>query len=72
MDNVPSELEPLIAALNGMLGGLERSFQRLSQFTADLAHDMRTPIANMRGATEVALARPRSTDEYQMLLASNM
>ncbi|KIG02962.1 heavy metal sensor histidine kinase [Caballeronia concitans] len=72
MDNVPSELEPLIAALNGMLAGLERSFQRMSQFTADLAHDMRTPIANMRGATEVALARPRSTDEYQTLLASNL
>ncbi|WP_277185726.1 heavy metal sensor histidine kinase [Caballeronia sp. BR00000012568055] len=72
MDNVPTELEPLIASLNGMLAGLERSFQRLSQFTADLAHDMRTPLANMRGATEVALARPRSTDEYQTLLASNL
>jgi two-component system, OmpR family, heavy metal sensor histidine kinase CusS len=72
MNNVPSELEPLIASLNGMLAGLERSFQRLSQFTADLAHDMRTPLANMRGATEVALARPRSTDEYQTLLASNL
>lgn len=72
IDNVPSELQPLIVALNGMLAGLERSFQRMSQFTADLAHDMRTPIANMRGATEVALARPRSTDEYQMLLASNL
>jgi two-component system, OmpR family, heavy metal sensor histidine kinase CusS len=71
-ENVPSELEPLIASLNGMLAGLERSFQRLSQFTADLAHDMRTPLANMRGATEVALARPRSTDEYQTLLASNL
>jgi two-component system, OmpR family, heavy metal sensor histidine kinase CusS len=72
MKNVPSELDPLIASLNAMLAGLERSFQRLSQFTADLAHDMRTPLANMRGATEVALARPRSTDEYQTLLASNL
>jgi two-component system heavy metal sensor histidine kinase CusS len=69
---VPSELEPLVMSLNSMLTGLERSFQRLSQFTADLAHDMRTPLANMRGATEVALARPRSGDEYQTLLASNL
>ncbi|SAK56711.1 heavy metal sensor signal transduction histidine kinase [Caballeronia arationis] len=72
VEGVPSELEPLIVSINGMLAGLERSFQRLSQFTADLAHDMRTPLANMRGATEVALARPRSVDEYQALLASNL
>jgi two-component system heavy metal sensor histidine kinase CusS len=69
---VPTELEPLVISLNSMLTGLERSFQRLSQFTADLAHDMRTPLANVRGATEVALARPRSGDEYQALLASNL
>jgi two-component system, OmpR family, heavy metal sensor histidine kinase CusS len=72
MEKVPRELEPLIVSLNGMFAGLETSFQKLSQFTADLAHDMRTPLANMRGATEVALARPRSTDEYQTLLASNL
>ncbi|VXC95092.1 Sensor protein [Burkholderia sp. 8Y] len=72
MDRVPTELEPLIAAFNAMLAGLEDSFQRLSQYTADLAHDMRTPLANMRGATEVALARARSPDEYQALLASNL
>lgn len=69
---VPRELEALVASLNAMLARLQGGFQRLSQFTADLAHDMRTPLANMRGATEVALARPRSTDEYQALLASNL
>lgn len=71
-DHVPQELQALVSSLNAMLGGLERSFQRLSQFTADLAHDMRTPLGNLRGATEVALARPRSADEYQALLASNL
>jgi two-component system heavy metal sensor histidine kinase CusS len=70
--DVPQELQALMASLNGMLGGLERSFQRLSQFTADLAHDMRTPLGNLRGATEVALARPRSAEEYQGVLASNL
>ncbi|MFM0126208.1 histidine kinase dimerization/phospho-acceptor domain-containing protein, partial [Paraburkholderia sp. RL18-101-BIB-B] len=39
---------------------------------ADLAHDMRTLLSNMRGAAEVALARPRSVDEYETLLASNL
>ena len=70
--NVPRELAALIDALNSMLARLELGFQRLSQFTADLAHDLRTPLGNMRGASEVALARLRSTDEYQALLVSNI
>jgi two-component system heavy metal sensor histidine kinase CusS len=69
---VPSELETLVNALNAMLERVDRGFQHLSRFTADLAHDMRTPLGNMRGATEVALARPRSTEEYESLLASNL
>jgi two-component system heavy metal sensor histidine kinase CusS len=72
IDRLPRELNPLVASINGMLAGLERSFQHLSQFTADLAHDMRTPLANMRGSTEVALARTRSAEEYQTLLGSNL
>ncbi|TDY21821.1 two-component system heavy metal sensor histidine kinase CusS [Paraburkholderia sp. BL6665CI2N2] len=69
---VPSELEALVASLNAMLERVEHGFQRLSRFTADLAHDMRTPLSNMRGAAEVALARPRSVDDYETLLASNL
>ncbi|KAA1013761.1 heavy metal sensor histidine kinase [Paraburkholderia panacisoli] len=69
---VPSELVALVASLNAMLERVDQGFQRLSRFTADLAHDMRTPLANMRGAAEVALARPRSVDEYEALLASNL
>ncbi|MFM0641435.1 heavy metal sensor histidine kinase [Paraburkholderia metrosideri] len=69
---VPSELETLVASLNAMLERVDLGFQRLSRFTADLAHDMRTPLANMRGAAEVALARPRSADEYESVLASNL
>ena len=69
---VPSELEALVNALNAMLERVDRGFQHLSRFTADLAHDMRTPLSNMRGAAEVALARPRATEEYESLLASNL
>jgi two-component system heavy metal sensor histidine kinase CusS len=47
-------------------------FDRLWQFTTDLAHDLRPPIGNMRGASEVALTRTRSRSEYQALLASNI
>jgi two-component system heavy metal sensor histidine kinase CusS len=71
-DGAPNELAALIASLNAMLDRLHGGFERMSQYTADLAHDMRTPLGNMRGATEVALARPRSTEEYESLLASNL
>jgi two-component system heavy metal sensor histidine kinase CusS len=69
---VPGELDALVHSFNAMLARLQAGFERLSQFIADLAHDLRTPIANMRGASEVALSRTRSTDEYEALLASNL
>ena len=69
---VPSELVPMVQSFNAMLERLQNSIARLSQFTADLAHDLRTPVSNMRGASEVALARTRSPEEYQALLASNL
>jgi two-component system heavy metal sensor histidine kinase CusS len=72
VDNVPRELAALVASLNRMLERLHDGFQRLSQYTADLAHDMRTPLGNLRGATEVVLARPHAVDEYQAVLASNL
>ncbi|XUW93376.1 heavy metal sensor histidine kinase (plasmid) [Burkholderia sp. M6-3] len=71
-DGAPNELAALIASLNAMLDRLHGGFERMSQYTADLAHDMRTPLGNLRGSTEVALARPRSADEYQSVLASNL
>ncbi|WP_186237421.1 heavy metal sensor histidine kinase [Burkholderia gladioli] len=69
---VPRELAPLVEAVNAMLARLQRGFRQLSQFSADLAHDLRTPLNNMRGATEVALGRPRTATEYEALLESNL
>jgi two-component system heavy metal sensor histidine kinase CusS len=68
----PRELQPLAVAFDGMLERLEDSFTRLSQFSADIAHELRTPIANIRGEAEVALARPRSPAEYQEVMESNI
>ena len=70
--NVPPELAELVTSFNAMLGRLEESFQRLSDFSADLAHELRTPIHTLRMQTEVSLAKPRSDDEYRDLLASNL
>lgn len=69
---VPPELAELVAAFNAMLGRLEESFQRLSDFSADLAHELRTPLHTLRMQTEVSLGKPRSADEYRELLASNL
>lgn len=68
----PRELQPLAAAFDDMLDRLEDSFTRLSQFSADIAHELRTPIANIRGEAEVALTRPRSPNEYREVIESNV
>jgi two-component system heavy metal sensor histidine kinase CusS len=64
------ELASLARTFNEMLDRLEESFQRISQFSADIAHDLRTPVNNIRGETEVALARARSVEEYRDVLGS--
>ena len=66
----PFELAALAATFNKMLDGLEDSFERISRFSADIAHDLRTPVNNIRGEAEVALARARSGDEYRDALGS--
>lgn len=68
----PSELQPLASAFDAMLQRLESSFTRLSQFSADLAHELRTPISNMLGEAQVALTRSRSADEYRAVLESQV
>ncbi len=69
-EGYPSELASLAATFNKMLDGLEESFERISRFSADIAHDLRTPVNNIRGEAEVALARARRVDEYREVLGS--
>jgi two-component system, OmpR family, heavy metal sensor histidine kinase CusS len=64
----PSELTALAEAFDQMLGRLEQSFDRLSRFSADLAHELRTPIQNLRGEAEVALTRTRTATEYREVI----
>ncbi|WP_341958857.1 heavy metal sensor histidine kinase [Pseudomonas sp. RC10] len=70
--DTPVELQQLSDAYNGMLDRLADGYQRLTQFSADLAHEIRTPVGSLMGHCQVALRQPRSADEYQMLLASNL
>lgn len=67
---LPAEVKRLTETFNGMLARLEDAFTRLSRFSADIAHELRTPVNVLRGEVEVALGRPRSGDEYQDVLGS--
>ncbi|MEM6161320.1 heavy metal sensor histidine kinase [Erwinia sp. P6884] len=67
----PAELQPLVAAFNQMLSRLEMGYQQLSQVSADMAHELRTPVGTLIGQTEVALSQTRSVSDYQALLGSN-
>jgi len=69
-EGYPVELASLADTFNKMLDGLEESFERISRFSADIAHDLRTPVNNIRGEAEVALARARTVDEYRDVLES--
>lgn len=68
----PKELAALALAFDGMLDRLKEAVVRLQQFSADLAHELRTPIQNLMLETEVTLARVRTESEYQEGLTHNL
>ncbi len=68
----PDELQPLALGFNKMLARLEESFTRLSQFSADLAHELRTPIAILRGEAEGALTKPHTSEQYREVIESSL
>lgn len=69
---LPAELHQLAGAFNAMLDRLDEGFRRLSEFSADLAHEIRTPLATLLGRTQVALSQPRSSDQLKEVLESNL
>jgi heavy metal sensor kinase len=69
---VPStrdELARLAETLNDMLARLESAFRKITQFTADASHELRTPVAVMRTSAEIALRKPRTEAEYRETLS---
>jgi two-component system heavy metal sensor histidine kinase CusS len=71
VESAPVELAELAQSLNEMLARLEEAFRRLSDFSSDIAHELRTPVSNLMTQTQVVLSRPRSADEYRSILESN-
>lgn len=69
---LPTELKPLAIAFNAMLTRLDDSFRRLSEFSANIAHELRTPISNLMTQTQVALSSARGKEEYKEILYSSL
>ncbi len=68
----PEELSVLAEVFNQSISGLEDAFGRLTRYASDLAHELRTPINNLMGETEVALSKSRAAEEYRQVLESSL
>lgn len=72
VEDAPTEIRGLVESINHMLARLDASFGALEQFSADIAHELRTPIHNLLLQTQVTLSRPRAAEEYREALLSNL
>lgn len=66
------ELREFVQSFNRMLDRLQAAYQQMEGFNADVAHELRTPLATLISGTEVALSAPRDTKELRDVLSSNL
>tara|TARA_R110002049_G_scaffold189977_1_gene358588 strand:- start:11891 stop:13330 length:1440 start_codon:yes stop_codon:yes gene_type:complete len=71
-ERVPPDLLNLVTSFNEMMGRMDDVFHRLSNFSADIAHELRTPITNLTTQTQVSLSKAREPEEYREILYSNL
>lgn len=69
---LPPELEQFVDSFNSTLERVELAYSRLESFNADVAHELRSPLTNLIGQTQVALTRGRSAEHYFEVLQSNL
>ncbi|MEJ5992396.1 heavy metal sensor histidine kinase [Ramlibacter sp. PS3R-8] len=69
---LPEELRELAEELNAMLERIDSGYRRLQEFSADLAHELRTPVATLLGRSQVALSQRRSPEELREVLVGNI
>jgi signal transduction histidine kinase len=67
----PRELSPVISQLNSLLERLETAIHRERTFSADVAHELRTPLSGLKSTIEVALSRPRNAADYREALTES-
>lgn len=68
LERMPAEAVPVVRRLNELLRRLEEAVARERAFAADVAHELRTPLAGVRSTLEVSLAQPRANEEYRRAL----
>lgn len=66
--NIPTEIEELVQTFNQLLDNLEESFSRITSFSSDASHELKTPLTVIRGEIEVALRKNRTQEEYKNIL----
>ena len=71
-ENAPHELQDLARSFNAMLERLDQSFRRLSDFSSDLAHELRSPLSSLMLQAQVALGKPRNEAELRQVLESGL
>jgi len=71
-EDCPAELVAMVDAFNQLLARIERSFNQLTQFSADIAHELRTPLHHLMVETEICLSKNRSQEEYKDTLQSSL
>jgi len=69
---LPPELSQFVNSFNSTLERVEQAYSRLESFNADVAHELRSPLTNLIGQTQVALTRGRSAEHYFEVLQSNL
>ncbi|CAA6802379.1 MAG: Osmosensitive K+ channel histidine kinase KdpD (EC [uncultured Sulfurovum sp.] len=71
-NNVPNEIQELVYTFNKLLLRHEESFRKISQFSSDASHELKTPLTTIRGEIEVGLRKKRSSEEYQQILEKSL
>jgi two-component system OmpR family sensor kinase len=69
LETPPAELSPIVVGLNGLLDRLESAFEREKAFTADAAHELRTPLAGLESALEVCARKARAPEAYSVVVS---
>jgi two-component system, OmpR family, heavy metal sensor histidine kinase CusS len=72
LTNAPAELMPVIHRLNDLLRRLEDAFSREKAFTADVAHELRTPLAGLRATLEVSLSQSREPEKHREAIRDSL
>ena len=70
--NNQDEINELITEINNLLGRLESSFERISQFSSDASHELKTPLTIIKGEMEIALRKDRNIEEYKQSLRTSL